>query len=36
MKDRSHVDSPFSGKIVGILLAVALFSFGAKIGRAHV
>ncbi|WP_290496839.1 DUF4350 domain-containing protein [Hyphomonas sp. UBA4494] len=29
MKDRSHVDSPFSGKIVGILLAVALFSFGA-------
>lgn len=28
MKDRSHVDSPFSGKIVGILLAVALFPLG--------
>ena len=29
MSERSHTDSPFSGKIVGILLAVALFSFGA-------
>jgi hypothetical protein len=29
MSERSHADSPFSGKVVGILLAVALSSFGA-------